>query len=85
MKVDFIAFVSMLATQVLVSLGVMPHPASGKTEKDLEQAQVTIEILEMLEGKTKGNLTKDEETALQQILSELRMAFVRASTSEPRT
>jgi len=79
---DFLGLVSMLATQTLMHLGALPHPETGATSKNLTQAQMTIDILEILEAKTKGNLTKEEEEALRNILSDLRMAFVR-SVHEP--
>lgn len=63
----------------LVLLGKLPHPESGTVKCDLEQARVAIDLLEMLELKTKGNLTKEEETLLKQSLMTVRMAFVEAA------
>jgi hypothetical protein len=57
-------------------LGKAPHPQTGQTVRDVEAAKLFIDQLEMLEVKTKGNLTKDEEQLLKQTLMALRMAFV---------
>ena len=62
----------------LMFLGLVPHPQSGETKKDLETAKMFIDQLEMLEAKTKGNLTHEEEKLLKQSLTHLRMAFVEA-------
>ncbi len=66
----------------LVLLGKIPHPESGKAQCDLDQARIAIDLLEMLELKTKGNLTKDEDALLKQSLMMLRMAFVEAAESK---
>ncbi len=76
--IDFLGFVSLMATQALVHLGLIPHPASGGRKQELGQAQATIDILEMLSEKTKGNLTKEEDESFRQVLNELRMAYVRS-------
>jgi len=62
----------------LMFLGKVPHPQSGETVQDLETAKMFIDQLEMLEAKTKGNLTKDEEKLLKQSLTHLHMTFVEA-------
>ncbi|HEY0552262.1 MAG TPA: DUF1844 domain-containing protein [Verrucomicrobiae bacterium] len=62
----------------LMFLGKVPHPQSGETVQDLEAAKMFIDQLEMLEAKTKGNLTKDEEKLLKQSLTHLHMTFVEA-------
>lgn len=67
----------------LLLMGKVPHPESGKSHCDLEQARMAIDQLEMLELKTKGNLTKEEEGLLKQSLMTLRMAFVGAVEESP--
>ena len=62
----------------LLFLGQAPHPETGKTEVNLDGAQMIISLLEMIEAKTKGNLTKEESSLLQQTLMSLRMTFVNA-------
>jgi hypothetical protein len=62
----------------LMLLGKAPNPQTGATARDLESARLFIDQLEMLEAKTKGNLTRDEARLLQQSLMTLRLAFVEA-------
>ena len=61
---------------ILMLLGKVAHPESGQTFKDIEGARVMIDQLEMLETKTKGNLTREESGLLKQSLMSLRLAFV---------
>ena len=60
----------------MMMLGKVAHPETGKTMQDLDGAKLFIDQLEMLEAKTKGNLSKEEENLLKQALMSLRMAFV---------
>ena len=76
--IDFTTFVLSLASSVQVHLGLIPNPGSQKTEKNLELAQQTIDILGLLEEKSKGNLTNEEAQILQHILHDLRIQFVEA-------
>lgn len=75
-QVDFISFIIGLATQTMVMLGEMPHPETNQSMINLEAARQTIDILGVIEEKTKGNLTKDEERLMQDVLANLRLAFV---------
>ncbi len=75
-RVDFATFVLSLSHSALVHLGEAPNPETGASEKDLPLARQTIDLISMLEEKTKGNLTGDEERLLSQILFDLRMRFV---------
>lgn len=79
----FAQMVMQLSSTALVMLGKAPNPMTGKTETDLEMAQLLVEQLEMLEVKTKGNLGSDEQRLLKQGLMTLRMAFVEA-VNEPQ-
>lgn len=65
-----------LATQALVGLGQIPHPLSGKAEIQLDEAKHFIDTLEMLEAKTAGNRTPEEDRLLENLLHELRLGFV---------
>ncbi len=78
----FIGFVAGLAHSAATYLGLAPNPASGKTEVDLKAAQQMIEILSMLETKTRGNLTPEEERFLQNSLTDLRLTYVRVASSQ---
>ena len=82
-KGNFAALISMLATQTLFALGLLQVEGQEQREPDLEMARYNIDMLETLEEKTKGNLSKEEETVLQSTLSDLRMGFVRVSDREP--
>jgi len=62
----------------LMFLGKVPHPQSGEKVHDMEAAKMFIDQLEMLEAKTKGNLTPDEGKLLKQSLTHLHMTFVEA-------
>jgi hypothetical protein len=77
---SFTAFVISLATTAAIHFGDMPDPESGATpEPNLDGAQQMIDILALLEEKTRGNLTAQERQVLEQVLYELRLRFVQAS------
>lgn len=79
-KLDFSTFVFSLSTSGFYHLGLVPDPATGQPgEKNVELARQTIETLEILEEKTRGNLDAEETRLLQSLLYELRMRFVEAS------
>jgi len=77
--VDFHTFVLSLGSSALLHLGELEHPEGGASEKDLPLAKHTIDILSMLEEKTKGNLTSAEEKLIQSLLYDLRLRYVNAS------
>jgi hypothetical protein len=77
--VDFTTFVLSLSHSALLHLGEAPHPETGNVEKSLPLARQTIDLLAMLEDKTKGNLSGDEERLVAQILFDLRMRYVELS------
>jgi hypothetical protein len=73
------ALISMLATQALFALGLLRIKGQEERKPDLELAKYNIDMLQVLEDKTKGNLTKEEETVLANTLSELRMGYVKVA------
>jgi hypothetical protein len=73
---SFVELVTMLATQALVSLGQIPHPLSGQAELRPAEAKHFIDLLEVLEQKTAGNLAPDEAALLADALHQLRLGFV---------
>ena len=75
----FANIVMQQAGMTMIFLGVTPHPETGDTMLDLEGAQHFIAQLEMLEAKTRGNLSADETALLKQSLLSVRMAFVQAA------
>lgn len=77
-------FANMVVQQTnlaMMMLGRVAHPETGQFIHDVEAARMFIDQLEMLEAKTKGNLSKEEEGLLKQGLTALRMAFVEAIDS----
>lgn len=84
-EINFPTFVLSLASSIQISLGLVPHPATGRPQMNLAAAKQSIDILGMLETKTKGNLTPDEAHLLQQVLFELRMQYVEiANPAKPK-
>ena len=71
-------FVSGLAGQVLINLGLFDNPLTGKREADLEQAKYSIDLLQILQDKMRGNLTDEEAKLMSAILYDLRMRYVEA-------
>ena len=76
---NFAALVSMLTTQALFALGLLQVKGQEKRDPDLELAKYNIDMLENLQEKTKGNLTKEEETVLANTLNDLRMGYVKVA------
>jgi hypothetical protein len=75
-EINFGTFVVGLSTQALVHLGEIPDPHSRQSAQDLPAAQQLIDIIAMLEEKTRSNLDRDEQSLLEGILFELRMKYV---------
>ena len=75
----FIEFVVMHAQNAALFLGQIPNPKTGEPEINLDLARMFIDQLEMIQEKTRGNLTNEETTVLRNALSNLQMAFVEAS------
>lgn len=78
--VDFSTHVLSLASSALISLGRMPGPDGETLPVDVESARHLIDVVAMLEVKTKGNLDEAEQKLLASLLYDLRMAFVDAQT-----
>ncbi|MFW6331733.1 MAG: DUF1844 domain-containing protein [Thermodesulfobacteriota bacterium] len=76
-KMDFSMFIFSLNSSALVHLGLLEDPSTGQKSKNTAAAKQTIDILGMLEQKTRGNLTKEEEDMLKHILYDLRLMYVR--------
>jgi len=81
--VDFHTFVLSLGSSALLHLGELEHPDEGAPRQDLPLAKHTIDILAMLEEKTKGNLTSAEEKLIQSLLYDLRLRYVEATKATP--
>lgn len=79
-QLTFTGFVLSLASTAAIHFGDLPDPVSGeRAELNLEGAAQMIEILALLDQKTRGNLTAEERQILEQVLYELRMRFVDAT------
>src|SRR3989440_11079591 len=76
---DLTMLVNMLVTNAMVFLGQMPAPGSQQYMRNLPQAQHMIDLLMVLREKTQGNLTREEEQMMQDLLPQLQMAYVSAS------
>ena len=79
--VDFHTFVLSLGSSALLHLGEIENPNDGASQKDLPLAKHTIDILVMLEEKTKGNLSTAEERLMESLLYDLRLRYVEATKS----
>lgn len=83
--VSFAGFVLSLATTAAVHFGDIADPGTGqRIEPDLVAAQQMIDLIAMLQEKTKGNLTADEAKLVDDLLYELRLRFVSAQQGERR-
>lgn len=74
--IDFATFVLSLSHSALVHLGDAPDPSGGPPKPDVAMAKQTIDLLAVLQEKTTGNLTGEEERLLDQVLYDLRMRYV---------
>jgi hypothetical protein len=79
----FIELVMMQAQQAAMFLGQLPGPEGQKLEANLPYARMFIDQLEMLQEKTRGNLSHEETQVLTSVLSDLRLAFVQVSKAAP--
>ena len=80
-KVLFTQLVIMFHAATMQQLGKVKHPVTGVVGKDLPAAQATIDILDMLHARTKGNLSGEEDQLLTKILQDLKLGYVQESQS----
>jgi hypothetical protein len=80
----FEMLVSYLSTTAMFQLGLIPGPSGGRIPADLPNARRTIDLLEVLQQKTQGNLTADEARLLEDVLYDLRMTFVELEKRQAR-
>jgi len=74
--VNFFQLVLSLQMAAMQQMGKIASPMTGKLERNLEQAQASIDLLTMLSEKTQNNLTKDEKDLLERVLFELKMNYI---------
>ena len=78
-KADLTALLVMLYSDAMANLGQAPDPTTGRPHVDLDQARFAIDLLAMLQEKTRNNRTPDESAVLEEMLSTLRMGYVQLS------
>lgn len=78
---SFLSLIMSLASNAASSLGMMPHPVTGESGVDLKTAKHWIDVLGMLEQKTRGNLDEQEAQVIESLLADLRMQYVSFSSS----
>ena len=76
---EFSTLILSLASSVVYHLGEMPHPETGRSEQNLPVAKQTIDLLAVLQDKTRGNLTEEEAGLLESLLYELRIKYVQTT------
>ena len=79
---SFQLLIATFASQATVAFGHVPNPIDGKTEVRLDLAKHAIDMLAILEAKTKGNLAADEAAMLESVLHQLRMLYLDASSKK---
>ncbi|MCC6502927.1 MAG: DUF1844 domain-containing protein [Deltaproteobacteria bacterium] len=77
---DFSTFILSLSSSVLMNLGLVENPMTGKTEKEPAVARQTIDLLTLLKEKTAGNLSEEEGKLLDNVLHELRLWYVKVTS-----
>ena len=78
--VDFSTFIVSLYSSALVQLGEVSDPATGSRSKNLQMARQTIDLIDMLEKKTVGNLDSEEDKLMKSLTHELKIAYVKATS-----
>ena len=76
---NFSTFILSLSSSVLISLGVIENPVTKEIESEPETAKQTIDLIELLKEKTKGNLTEEESKLIDDVLHELKIQYCRVS------
>jgi hypothetical protein len=76
-EINFATFVASLNASALLQLGAIEDPTTGTKNKNLPMAKQTIDILSMMQEKTAGNLSEEEESLLKNILYDLRLMYVK--------
>jgi hypothetical protein len=81
----FFSLIMTFQAAAMQQMGKLKNPISDKIERDLQQAQLSIDILDMLEEKTRGNLSEDESRFLKGVLQEIKLNYVDESTKEQQS
>src|SRR5262252_6802158 len=83
-QIDFHTFVLSLGSSALLHLGELERPGAGRAEKNLPMAKHTIDILGMLQEKTRGNVTPEEGKLLESLLYDLRLRYVELTSGQKK-
>jgi hypothetical protein len=78
---DFIGLINLIAMQAMAALGLLAGPGGERIPPNLGAAKHFVDMLQMLEDKTKGNLSAEEQKLLDQVLYEMRMRFIQMSSA----
>lgn len=78
----FVQLISSLHAGALQQMGKIKNPATGAIERNLEQAELTIDMIDMLRERTQGNVTPDEEKFIATVVSELKLNYVDEKAKE---
>ena len=81
----FYSLIYSFQMQTWMSLGKIKNPVSDKIEKDMDAAQMTIDIIDMIKEKTKNNLNEQESKFIDQVLADLKLNFVHESSNKEET
>lgn len=81
---DFTAFIEGMYLEAMLYLGALPDPRTGESAEDLDMAKYKIDLLGMIQEKTRGNLTDEEADQLEDVLYQLRMFFVQRSKGDAK-
>lgn len=76
LEASFSVLIMSIASSAVMAMGLAPHPQSGEVTKDKNMARFNIDLLLVLQEKTKGNLSGDEAKFLENLISDLQMKFV---------
>lgn len=82
MQVNFANYLMSMAYQAMIFLGELPNPATGQTERNIRQGKFLIDTLAMIQEKTRGNLSQEEDAFLSTSLGELKMKHLEAVEKE---
>ncbi|MBS1517494.1 MAG: DUF1844 domain-containing protein [Bacteroidetes bacterium] len=80
----FLSLIYSFQMQAMIQLGKLQNPVTGEAEEDLNAAQVTIDMLDMLKEKSRGNISSDEQSFLNQVLGDLKINFVEEKTRQEK-
>jgi hypothetical protein len=82
LEASFLTLAMSIASSAAISLGLSPDPSSGTTKVNVDMARFNIDLLDVLEKKTKNNLAKEEQDFMQHVLADLKIKFVEVSNRE---